>query len=164
MGLAPDKMTCSVGGAGQGGQALRAWFGKPRRRHRVGFTRTQLLLCSRRRRRRSALHPGKSAAAGAASPLCIPQVGDRSLAQGCPIAGTGGGHCVPGSPGSLPRREARRARRSWSLRGVTDPPTRGLHDGARCATGGLVASRVPLGSLWLPGAVDGLWWPATTAP
>lgn len=96
-----------------------------------------------------------------------------------PLHSTSGGQVTsPGLPDSRDRRRslcAREPRLPSPTRGPPSPPllvppwsdrppTRGLHDGARCATGGLVASRVPLGSLWLPGAVDGLWWPATTAP
>lgn len=66
----------------------------------MDFTQTQLLgsHC------RGVLHPENRPGAGAASALYIPQVGDRSLAQGCPTARAGGGHCVPWSSGSLPPR------------------------------------------------------------
>ena len=79
MGLATAQTTCSAGGAGQGAQAQRrgsaSLVGQRRRRRRVGFTQTQLLLGSHCG---GVPHPENRPGAGAASVLCIPQVGDRA--------------------------------------------------------------------------------------
>lgn len=64
------------------------------------FTQTQLLLGSHCR---GVLHPENRPGAGAASALCIPQVGGRSLAQGCQQPGPEELTVSPGAQAPFPK-------------------------------------------------------------
>lgn len=160
VGLATAQTTCSAGGAGQGRQARRrgcaSLVGQRLRRRRVGFTQTQLLLGSHCR---GVLHPENRPGAGAASVLCIPQVGDRAARQPGPEEVT----VCPGAQAPFPQGETRRACRSRSLRGVSDPNSwaPGLSSVRRW---GPCVLRGPSASLPAPGPEERARRLVTTAP
>lgn len=93
----------------------------------------------------------------------LPSSAFRKWGTGLPTARAGGGHCVPWSSGSLPQGETRRACRSRSLRGVSDPSSwaPGL---SSVRPRGPCVLRGPSAPLPTPGAEDGARWLVTTAP
>lgn len=164
MGLATAQTTCSAGGASRGRQALRrgsaSWVGQRRWRRRVRFTQTQLLLGSHCR---GVLHPENRPGAGAASALYIPQVGAGHWPRAARQPGPEELTVSPGAQAPFPQGETRRACRSRSLCGVSDPNlwAPGLSSVRHWAPCHL---RGPSASLPTPGAADGARSVVTTAP